>query len=289
VEQAFGGQSMFEPIRRVLVKRPDAAFAVEDPQRWNYAGRPDLENAQREHATLVRILQKAGAEVLYLGESSSDLADAIYVFDPVLITDGGAVILSMGKDLRRGEEEHLAQRLTELEIPIRFTLQGDARAEGGDLLWLDEQTLVVGLGFRTNTEGLTQLRAGLASSAIEVLSVDLPYHFGPAACLHLLSMISIVDRDLAVVYPPLMPVRLWQELRRRDFRLLEVPAEELATMGSNVLAMAPRECLMLEGNPGTRRLLESAGCEVHTYVGRDISLRAEGGPTCLTRPLLRRA
>lgn len=276
---------MVEPLRRVLVKRPDEAFAVQDPERWHYASRPDLDEARREHEALVEILIEAGAEVIDHPEPQPDRADAIFVFDPALVTDRGAVILRMGKELRRGEEAAMARRLREIGVPILAELGGEALAEGGDLLWLDSRTLAVGQGFRTNAEGLRQLREVLAG--IEVLPVELPCFTGPEACLHLLSLISLVDRDLAVVYPPLMPVSFWKLLRDRGFQMIEVPEEEFPTMGPNVLALAPRKCLMLEGNPVTRERLERAGCEVLTYRGREISLKAEGGPTCLTRPIWR--
>jgi dimethylargininase len=283
----YGCQTMTDPLRRVLVKRPDEAFAVDDPARWNYPSRPDLDEARREHDALVEILSNAGAEVIEHPEAQPGRADAIFVFDPVLITDRGAVILRMGKELRRGEEAALARRLREIGVPILAELGGEATAEGGDLLWLDHRTLAVGQGFRTNAEGLRQLRELMAGLGVEVLPVELPYFTGPEACLHLLSLISLVDRDLAVVYPPLLPVPFWRTLRDRGFRLVEVPAEEFPTMGPNVLALAPAKCLMLEDNPVTRRRLEEAGCEVLTYRGQEISLKAEGGPTCLTRPIWR--
>jgi dimethylargininase len=286
---SYGSQSMVDPLRRVLVKRPDAAFAVADPERWHYTGRPDLEAAQREHDALVAILRDFGAEVFDHPEPQPQRADALYVFDPALVTDRGAVILAMGKDLRRGEEETLARRLSALGVPILYTLSGDARAEGGDLLWLDHRTLAVGQGFRTNPEGLDQLREALAGSGVEVVPVELPCHTGPEACLHLLSLISLVDHDLAVVYPPLLPVSFWKLLKSRGFQLIEIPSEELPTQATNVLALAPRRAVMLEGNPVTERRLREAGCEVQTYRGQEISLKAEGGPTCLTRPLWRSA
>jgi N-dimethylarginine dimethylaminohydrolase len=284
----FGGQNMYQPLRRVLVKRPDETFAVQDPDRWHYLASPDLEAARQEHDTLVETLRQSGAKVHYHDAPQPDRADAIYVYDPLLVTDQGAVVLSMGKDLRRGEEAALAQRLRDLGIPTLFSLEGDARAEGGDLLWLDEGTLAAGIGFRTNQEGVTQLRAGLEPLGIDVLAFELPYFTGPEACLHLLSLISILDRDLAVVYPPLMPVPFWMEIEARGFQLVVVPDEEFETMGTNVLALGPRSCLVLEGNPRTRRGLEEAGCKVLSYRGQEISLKCEGGPTCLTRPLLRR-
>jgi N-dimethylarginine dimethylaminohydrolase len=225
--------------------------------------------------------------VLTHDEEQADKADAIYVFDPVLITDHGAVILSLGKELRRGEETSMQRRLEALRIPTLFTMVGSGRAEGGDMFWLDEATLAVGVGFRTNREGIRQLQTGLRDLGIEVFPVELPYHSGPVACLHLLSLISMVDADLAVAYPPLLSVPFWQELRHRGIQIVEVPDSEFSTMGPNVLALAPRRCLMLEGNPITRERLEAAGCSVDTYRGNEISLKGEGGPTCLTRPLLR--
>ena len=283
----YGSQSMIAPLRSVLVKRPDNAFAVDEPAAWHYADRPDLAVAQQEHDALVAMLRAAGAEVITHDEPQPEHADAIYVFDPALVTDHGAIILSMGKPQRRGEEVVMSRRLEALGIPMLYTLQGEARAEGGDLLWLDHETLAVGLGFRTNAEGLHQLREVLAGIGVTVIPVELPYYTGPETCLHLLSLISIVDDHLAVVYPPLLSVQFWKELQWRGFRLVEVPDAEFATMGPNVLALAPGRCLMLEANPITRQRLEEEGCEVVTYRGNEISLKAEGGPTCLTRPILR--
>jgi dimethylargininase len=283
----YGSQSMVAPLRTVLMRRPDETFAVNDPVAWHYTGRPDLTVAQQEHDSLVALLRQGGAKVVYHDEPQPDHADAIFTFDPTLVTDHGAIILSMGKSQRRGEEAAMARRFEQLGVPILYTLHGDARAEGGDLLWVDHDTLAVGLGFRTNAEGMRQLREALSGIGVKVIPVELPYYTGPEACLHLLSMISLVDDTTAVVYPPLMAVSFWQELQRRDFKLIEIPDEEFPTMGTNVLALAHRKCLMLEGNPVTKRLLEEVGCEVVTYKGNEISLMAEGGPTCLTRPILR--
>jgi dimethylargininase len=282
----YGSQSMIGPLRRVLVKRPDEVFATADPAQWHYASQPDLEVAQGEHDALVELLRQAGAQVFYHDDPQPDRADAIYVYDPAIVTDRGAIILSMGKELRRGEEAPMARRLMDLGVPVLYTLRGEARAEGGDLLWLDHDTLAVGLGFRTNAEGMRQLGEALAGH-VTLLPVQLPYYSGPETCLHLLSLISIVDHKLAVTYPPLLSVPFWQDLQERGFRLIEVPSREFETMGTNVLALAPGLCVMLEGNPTTQRRLEAAGCKVLTYRGSEISLKAEGGPTCLTRPILR--
>jgi dimethylargininase len=285
--KSYGCQSMVDPLRRVLVKQPDETFASADPVRWHYAGRPDLEIAQQEHEALVSILREAGAEILYHDELQHDRADAIFVHDPAIVTDQGAIILKMGKALRRGEEAAIARRFEGLGVPVRYELDGDALAEGGDLLWIDHDTLAVGQGFRTNEEGLRQLREAVEPLGVALIPVSLPYYGGPGACLHLMSLISLVDYDAAVIYLPLLPVPFWQYLRERDFRFIEVPDEEFESMGPNVLALAPGKCLMLEGNPITKHRLEEAGCEVFTYQGNEISLKAEGGPTCLTRPILR--
>lgn len=283
----YGSQSMVAPLRRVLVKRPEEAFGAADPAQWHYTARPDLDQARQEHDAFVASLAQAGVEVLYHDETQPNRADAIFVHDPALVTKQGAIILSMGKELRRGEEAAMARRCEALGLPILYTLHGAARAEGGDLLWLDEHTLAVGLGFRTNAEGLRQLQEALTGLGVEVVPVQLPYYQGPEACLHLMSLISLVDHRLAVVYLPLLPTPFWQLLQEREIRLIEAPEEEFLTMGTNVLALAPGQVLMLEGNPVTRRRLEAAGCEVLTYRGQEISLKAEGGPTCLTRPLWR--
>lgn len=232
------------------------------------------------------LLSDSGAEVIYHDDPLDGLADAIYVHDPVLVIGRGAILLRMGKSLRRGEEEAIGRRLERAGVPIVARLTGEALAEAGDCLWLDPETLAVGLGFRTNPEGLAQLRHALGDT-VEVIPVELPYFHGPAACLHLMSLISLVDHDLAVAYPTLMPVPFWQLLERRGIRVVEVPEPEFLTMGPNVLAVGPRDCVMLEGNPVTRARLEAAGCRVRTYRGTEISLKAEGGPTCLTRPVLR--
>ncbi len=286
MSKTFGAQSMVAPLRRVVVRPPDEAFGAADAAAWHYTARPDLAAATREHQHLVRLLTDAGAEVILHDAPLQNLADAIYVHDPVLISDRGAILMRMGKPLRRGEEEAIGRCLERAGVPVHYRLHGDALGEGGDCLWLDRETLAVGQGYRTNAAGLAQLREALGS-AVNVVPVELPYYTGPDACLHLMSLISLVADDLAVVYPSLMPVPFYEMIGRRGIRMVEVPESEFLTMGSNVLALAPRRCLMLEGNPVTRARLESAGCTVVTYRGNDISLKAEGGPTCLTRPVLR--
>jgi dimethylargininase len=284
----FGAQGMVGRLRRVVMRRPGQEMAAADPAAWHYMAPVDLDEARAAHDVFATMLQSWGVEILYHDAPLPGLADSTFVFDPALVTDGGAVLLSMGKAGRRGEEEALGRCLEGCGVPILGRLEGDARAEGGDTLWLDHDTLAVGLGFRSNALGVGQLRALLSPLGVTVVDYDLPYFTGPEACLHLLSLVSPVDVDLAVAYPPLMPTALWKELRRRGVQLLEVPDEEfLCSQATNVLAVAPRRCVMLDGNPVTRELLEQAGCEVITFPGEPLSFKAEGGPTCLTRPVLR--
>ena len=213
-------------LRRVVMRRPGEAMAAADPAAWHYTGAIDLEEARRAHDAFADALRAWDVEVLYHEEPLPEHSDSVFVFDPVLVTDQGTLVLSMGKERRRGEEEPLARALQDCGVPVFGRLEGDARAEGGDTLWLDHDTLAVGRGFRTNAEGVRQLRGLLGPLGVTVLDYDLPYFSGPEACLHLLSLISPVDVDLAVAYPPLMPTAFWAELRRRGVRLLEVPEEE---------------------------------------------------------------
>jgi N-dimethylarginine dimethylaminohydrolase len=275
-------------LRRVVMRRPDEAMAAADPAAWHYTGTIDVEEARRAHDAFADALRAWDVEVLYHDEPLPEHSDSVFVFDPVLVTDHGTIVLSMGKARRRGEEGPLARTLQDCGVPVYGRLEGDARVEAGDTLWLDHDTLAVGRGFRTNAEGVRQLRGLLGPLGVTVVDYDLPYFTGPEACLHLLSLVSPLDVDLAVAYPPLMPTAFWTELQRRGVRLLEVPEEEfMLTQATNVLTVGPRRCIMLDGNPVTRQLLETEDCEVVTFPGAPLSLKAEGGPTCLTRPVWR--
>ena len=288
MSRTHGAQGMVGRLRRVMVRRPDEAMAAADPARWHYTAPIDLGAAREAHDVLISALRGWDVEVLFHDEPLPDHADAVFVFDPALVTDAGTVLLSMGKGLRRGEEEALGRSLQRHGVPVLGRIEGDGRVEGGDTLWLDHDTLAVGRGFRTNAEGVRQLRELLGPIGVTVLDYDLPFFTGPEACLHLLSLISPVDVDLAVAHTPLMPTAFWAELQRRGVRLLEVPEDEfLRTQATNVLAVAPRRAIMLDENPVTRHMLEAEGCEVATFPGAALSFKAEGGPTCLTRPVLR--
>ncbi|HZD79589.1 MAG TPA: arginine deiminase family protein [Actinomycetota bacterium] len=279
-----GIQDQVGALRRVYVRAPQA----EDHLAWRAYGwhaPPHPSRAAEEHAAFRAELERAGSEVVSgLAPAPGD-PDAIYVYDPVLATTSGALLLRPGKEGRRSEPDVVAQDLRRAGMEIRGRIEPPGTIEGGDLLWLDEGTLAVGRSYRTDERGVRALRSALPD--VEVLAFDLPHRRGPGSVLHLLSLISLLDRDLAVAYPPLVPVRLMQELARRGITLVEVPEAELESMGPNVLALAPRVALALEGNPETRRRMEASGVEVRTYRGDEISRKGDGGPTCLTRPLLR--
>ena len=278
---------MVTTLKRVLVKRPDEGFAVEDYKKWHYTAQLDLAEAQREHDEFVEIMRNEGVEVLFHPELQPDHADSIFTYDPAIITDEGAIIFQMGKRLRKGEEKPMERRLKELDIPIHYRINGEATVEGGDTLWLDEETLALGQGFRTNKAGLVQMKEALEPIGVKVIPVDLPYFYGPEACLHLMSLISYADHDLAVIYSPLFPVPFWKLLKERGVEMIDVSEEEFNKMGTNILALSPRNIMILDCVPETQSRLEETGCKVHTYKGVEISLKTEGGPTCLTRPILR--
>jgi N-dimethylarginine dimethylaminohydrolase len=279
----YGCQSMTRELRRVLVRAPRA----EDLHGWKMCGwraEPDAAGIAAEHEAFCELLAAAGAQVV-LAESNADgNPDAIYTYDPALVVDAGALLLFPGKECRRAEVSALAEDLERAGVPIAGRLERPEWAEGGDCCWLDEQTLLVGLGYRTNEAGVTRLRELLPG--VDVLAFDLPHWRGRGEVMHLMSLISPLAPDLAVVYSPLLPTRLAQLLEERDVRLVEVPDEEFDSIGANVLALAPRVALAVDGNPETRRRMERAGVDVVVYDGEELS-KGNGGPTCLTRPLLR--
>jgi dimethylargininase len=278
-------QDATAPIRRIYVRAPDAGdLAAWDAYAWRSA--PDPTVAMAEHAALRDLLTEAGAEVVVGSAAVPGDPDAIYAYDPTLLTDRGAILLRPGKLGRRSEPDAAAADLGSWGVSILGRLQEPATAECGDMFWLDPSTLLVGLGYRTNRAAVDALGPILGSD-VEIVTFDLPHFHGPAECLHLMSFISPLAPDLAVAYLPMMPVRLVQLLDDRGVSIVEVPDEEFDSMGPNVLALAPRVALALEGNPVTRRRMEEAGVDVRPYAGSEISRKGDGGPTCLTKPLRR--
>jgi N-dimethylarginine dimethylaminohydrolase len=276
--RVFGGQTMVEPLRRVLVRRPPADTS--DWRRFGWREQPDAARLAAEHEGFAELLEGAGAQVVVAPPTT---LDAIYTFDPAIVSDAGAVLLRPGKPERADEVDAIAEELESAGVAVAAQLEAPAFAEGGDTAWLDERTFLVGRGYRTNQAGIEALERILA---VETLAFDLPHFQGSGEVMHLLSLFSPLDRDLVVAYPPLMPVRLVQLFEERGIEIVDVPDDEFATMGSNVLALGPRRALMLEHDVETRRRLERAGVDVTVYRGVELS-KGDGGPTCLTRPLLR--
>jgi len=290
----LGPQSETGRLRRVLLKPPAAAFvdARRIEHEWRdlgYTAPPRLERAIDEHARFAAMLEAAGTQVCTLPPATGTGLDSLYVRDSTVTSARGVILCHMGKPARRGEPRAIASALDALGIPIRGEIAAPGTLEGGDVVWLDAHTVVVGRGYRSNDEGIRQLRALLDDEIEELIVVPLPHWHGPRECLHVMSLLSPVDRDLAVVYSPLLSVPFRETLLARGIELVDVPEAELASQGTNVLALGPRHCVMLAGNPQTRAALERAGCAVETFEGDDICHKGGGGPTCLARPLERDA
>jgi len=285
-------QSETGAITRILLKHPRDAFrdAATIDGQWralNFTAAPDIATAVAEYDQFVSLLNGRGVALDFLAASNETTLDSIYVRDASVVCERGAILCRMGKPARKSESAAQDAAFRAMNYPVVGSIVAPGHLEGGDVLWLDRRTIVVGRGYRTNDAGITQLRALLQNDIDQMIVVPLPHWRGSADVFHLMSIISPVDRDLAVVYSPLMPVPFREFLLDRGISLVEVPDDEFATMGANVLAMAPRRVLMLSGNPMTRRRLEAAHVEVFEYDGDNISLKGGGGPTCLTRPLRR--
>ena len=279
----FGCRDMVSPLRRVLLRSPDPA-ACTSWQDYGWRAEPNPARLVAEHEALCSLLEEAGAEVVLAEGSVDGDPDAVYAFDPAVVAERGAIVLRPGKPGRRTEAEAARIALEAAGVPVAEQIEAPAVAEGGDFIRLDQGTLLAGRGYRTDSDGIWSVERALPE--IEMLVFDLPHWHGDDEIMHLLSLLSPLDHDLAVGYLPLLPVRLVQLLREREIQLIEVPDEEFESMGSNVLALGPRVALMLERNRETRRRLERAGVEVLVYTGEELS-KGDGGPTCLTLPLLR--
>ncbi|TDI12528.1 MAG: hypothetical protein E2P04_05440 [Acidobacteria bacterium] len=287
-----GAQSDVGVLRRVVLKHARDAFvdqaAIDEQWRdLGYLERPDLEGALAEYDAFVALLQRSDVEVHFLPRDERTGLDSLYARDSTVVSDRGVILCRMGKQQRRGEPAAVADALRSMGIKVHGSIEGEGLLEGGDVVWLAPDTLVVGRGYRTNDEGIRQLRELLGDTLRELLVAPLPHWRGPGDVFHLMSLLSPLDLDLALVYSPLLPVPLREALLQRGIELVEVAEEEFESMAGNVLALAPRRCLMMQGNPLTKGRLEDAGVEVETYAGGEISAKGCGGPTCLTRPLLR--
>jgi N-dimethylarginine dimethylaminohydrolase len=283
-ERRYGAQSMTAPLREVLVKRPGPAFgaAFDDPAH-GFLHPVDLELALREHDAFTELLASLGPTVHVL-DAEIDSPDLVYTFDPLLVADRGAIPLRPGKPNRRPEAAVLEAWTTAAGIPTAGRIEAPGTVEGGDTFWLRPELLCIGRTLRTNDAGARQLAAIVGG---DVRIFDVSYWHGSDRLIHLLSVFHPVANDLAVVYLPLLPVGLWELLRELGVELIEVPDDEFATLGCNVLVIRPGVVIVADGNPATRRALEAHGCEVHAYPASEIGVNGSGGPTCMTRPILR--
>lgn len=284
-------QSEFGRLKSVLLKHASDAFRNDlqikhQSQMLNYLKEPNLVKAKEEYEAFIELLKSFDVELNFLPGNKETSLDSIYVRDASIATNKGMIICNMGKPQRSTETEYHNKYFQSSDIPIKGVIESPGTIEGGDVAWIDETTLAVGRGYRTNDAGIEQLKALIQDEA-EVQVYHLPHYKGPSDVFHLMSVYSPVDKDLAVVYSPLMPVPMREELLRRSVELVEVPDEEFESMGCNVLAVAPKECIMVKGNPVIKSRLVAAGANVHVYDGEEISKKGNGGPTCLTRPLVR--
>ena len=284
--------SEYLKLESVYIKSAKDAFKSEKivENQWkelNYLSKPDLQGALKEYQNFEAIFTKNQVKVHHFPLDENVKMDSIYCRDASIATDFGIIICNMGKAGRINEPKAQLKAYQQKNIPILGVIQSPGTLEGGDVAWLDKKTLAVGHTYRTNEEGIKQLKEFLEPKGVDVLVAELPHYKGKEDVFHLMSILSPVDKDLAVVYSPLMPIKFRNELLKRGFQLIEVPDTEFESMGCNILAISPRNCVMVEGNPITKSLLQRAGCKVTKYKGNEISVKGGGGPTCLTRPLVR--
>lgn len=288
----YGCQSMSAKIESILIKRPPEAFVSQENlnQTWEaykFFGCPDYETVQKEYAVFEKHITDNVPNVFYLPQDDRTGLDSIYTHDPVKITQKGAIYFPMGKAVRAQESLATEAKLLSLGIPTLGHITPPGKMEGGDVLWLDEKTVAIGRGYRTNDEGIRQFKALTKDFIEEYVIVPMPHGDGEDCCLHLMSLISFVDRDKAVVYSKYMPVVFRELLLDRGIRLFECNDAEYDYLGSNLLALEPGKVILIEGCPEIQKQLEDAGVTVLTYPGREMSYRGTGGPTCLTCPLTR--
>jgi N-dimethylarginine dimethylaminohydrolase len=289
---AFGSQEMSAKIKRVLMRRPGPSLEAANPSEWHYGPTFDSERAVRQYSDFVGLIESSGAEILWIEDNGDGLADAMFTQDPSLMTDHGAILLRMGKPLRLPEVALHEQAYRAAGIPILGRIEAPGTVEGGDCIWLDSKTLIVGRGIRSNEEGIVQLAKLLAPHGVEVIGFDLPLWQGEEACLHLMSVMSPLAPKLALVFAPLLPAPFYQLLKRRGIRMIEAPAAEFHAsngLNLNVLPLEPMQVVMIDGFPQTKAAMEAAGCTVTVFEGDALCIACEGGPTCLNRPVLRLA
>ena len=287
--KTYGVCSMVAPLQRVALHAPGNTLRNADAHQWHYGDGFDPKELGKDYQKFVSYIERAGIEVLWMSENTES-ADAVFTYDASLMTPQGAIIMNPGKALRVSESESHRLFYQSKNIPVIGQVTGKAKCEAGDTLWLDDKTLLIGRGYRTNEAGITQMRNMLSDQGVSVLAFDLPCYQGEEACLHLMSLISLLADDLALVHKTLLPVALAQLLRARGIELLEAPEVEFEVSGGlnlNVLTLAPRHVVAIDGCEKTLSLMHDAGCVIDIFAGKSLCIPCEGGPTCMTRPILR--
>jgi N-dimethylarginine dimethylaminohydrolase len=281
---------MAAPLRRVLMRSAGNAMRDADRAAWHYGPGFDPAKAAAQHEALTRMVANSGATVEWIEDRADGLADSVFTHDPSLMTNRGALILSMGKALRHPEPALHEETYKRLGIPVLGRVEAPGQVEGGDCVWIDDRTLAIGRGVRTNQAGIQQVSNILSPLGVEVYGFDLPLWQGEEACLHLMSVISPLADDLALVFAPLLPAAFYQMLRARGIALVDGDAGEFHAsngLSLNVLPTSPRQVIAVAGFPKTKAAMEAAGCTVETFEADALCIACEGGPTCLTRPILR--
>ena len=291
--EKFNSHSMTGDLRRVLVCPPRNA-GWDRPEKvagWREVGfhrSPDFSVAQSQHDILCRLLSEAGAEIVCLPPSDALTLDAVYAHDSSFATGDGLILMNPGKTSRVAEARAHATFCAQLGIPVCGEIRLPGTSEAGDIVWLDPKTLLIGHSYRTNKAGIDQMRALLAPKGVDVLSAPLPYGGGPSTCLHLMSLMSMLDEQTILVDLPWLAVETVEVLKARGFRLIEIEYSERDTLACNVLSLGSKRLVAIEDNGRTNRRLREAGFEVCTFPGSEICINGSGGPTCLTRPLVRK-
>ena len=289
---AYSCHNMVNPIKKIILKHPKDAFKDQDTinkqfSRLNYFEAPNFNKAISDYDKFVGLLISFDIELHFLPKDNSTSIDSIYTHDPCVVSNNGVILCNMGKKSRLAEPNTMEEYFKSIQLPILGRIKAPGTLEGGDVVWIDEKTIAVGEGYRTNKEGIKQLKHLLSDQVENVISVPIPHWSGPEDCLHLMSNISPIDHNIFLVYSRLLPVPFRKYLLDRNIELIDVPDEEYESMGCNVLAVAPRKVIMINGNLITKQLLEKKEIEVYTYDGAEISIKGAGGPTCLTRPFVR--
>jgi N-dimethylarginine dimethylaminohydrolase len=288
----FGAQNMVSQLKKVLMKRPQNFMSKVDLQKWNYTSPLDQDILYENYNEFYKIIKNSGAEIvdLKLTNENEELCDSIFTHDPSLVLNDGAIILNMGKNLRKKETEEHTNFYNEEKIPIIGKVINTGTVEGGDCLWINNKTLIIGESYRTNKDGINQLNNILNFHNVKLIPIKLPQYNSGDSCFHLMSLISMLDHNLAIGCLSLLPENVINILKNQNIELIEIPEDEYfnsKTLSVNILALSPRNLVAMKDYPKTIELLIKSGCKINLFSGNELCIKAEGGATCLTRPIWR--